>query len=829
MLPRYLPLMLLCMVSLLGAEPKRDGYGDPLPEGAIARLGSLVLRNEELILTAAFTPDGKTLAAAGSDSISFWDPVTGKLVRRVQLKNGEVKNAALRVQLAHISADSKTLIQTLPNYRGILYVLDARSGTPQGTLSRPKGGHIPALDLSRDGKVLAAVYWDSIVLFDVPRAKLLHEFKGPPAGALSPLGVIALTPDSKQLVLPHADGSLHLVDVASGKELRAFEMPPLRPGVPPSPRIQRLAVSPDGRYLAFDGPATPLTVCELATGKRLHELGPVPGYHLAFTPNGQVLAVDVSRGIRLFDVASGKEIRTLPLPAGGFHRLLFSPDGRTLAAVNGYIIRFWDMTAQRWLHPPTGHEGVIHSLAFFPDGKRLVSTDYSNEIRVWDIASAEVVAKRRNLSAASLAVDRDGKRVRFADYEISAHHWDFRTGSDEVQRRVVVVPGLFPNALALSPDGRSLAVQAAEAGGAGQKRRTYSLRLYDVKTNQSTALPGLPPQSRVSHVLFTPDSRRLAARCPDGTVCLWDRDTGKLVRELKSEKPSAPPMHLPLAFAADGRTLLTWINNLLRIRECTSGATRLQIPVAPKSLSAVAYAPDARFLACGQLDGRILVYSAVSGKELAQWQGKQGPVRSLAFSRDGRFLASGGANGTILIWKVPQDDSVRAIRNAGEAVSLWQALGATDAAAANRALAGLAAAPAQALPLFKERFRSTKTPLSPERLARLIADLDADAFKVRERATRELALAGNDAADALRQALDNNPSAESKRRIEDLLARLKPGGYSQRLRLLRAIEVLERIGTPPAKELLRDLAGQPSSDELKEEVQASLRRLGAKP
>ena len=110
-----------------------------------------------------------------------------------------------------------------------------------------------------------------------------------------------------------------------------------------------------------------------------------------------------------------------------------------------------------------------------------------------------------------------------------------------------------------------------------------------------------------------------------------------------------------------------------------------------------------------------------------------------------------------------------------------------------------------------------------------IADLDDDSFKVRERATRELAIAGPDAADALRHALSNEPSVESKRRIEDLLSRLKEGGDPQRLRFLRALEVLERIGTPAARDIVRDLAGKPLPIELKEEVQVSLRRMGDQP
>ncbi len=825
-------LILLCLCSLApAAEPKRDCYGDPLPEGAIARLGSLPLRPEGGIQSAAFTADGKTLVICEPLSLSFWDLATGKCVRRVPFDRSAPR------EIKRLSEDAKILM--VGDSKNVLHFIDAASGAEQGTLNHSQCGSIWGWPyLSRDGKILAAVHRarvagnkTSIAVWDVENGKLLHEFKEPSLAQVAPHGLIALTPDGKQLVLPHADGSLHLVDVAGGKEVRAFEMPPPRSRTAGALRFSRLALSPDGRYLAFGGPVTPWTVCEVATGKRVCQLEPAqsPNQALAFTPNGRFLAVaSPFNEIRLIGVLSGKEIRKLPKNKPEHSQLLaFSPDGRTLVEVSsGLTIRLWDVVAGCRLHPPVGHEAAVQALAFFPDGKRLVSADQSGELRVWDIASGQTIAQRPlNHQAASLTVGRDGETVRFACNDRSIHQWDSRTGRDQVRQGVV--DGLTTSSLALSPDGRSLAIVILK-GGVPQKRPADSeLRLYDLKTNKWIVLPHSPGQSWAGHMRFTPDSRRLAVCFYGGDLRLWDRDTGKLVREFKREAQVSHPIYP--TFAADGRSLLVSMDGRVRIREIASGADRLQIPPVPNSLFSLAYSPDARFVASGQRDGSILVYSAASGKQLAQLQSKQGYIHAVAFSRDGSLLASGGANGTILVWKVPEDDSVPVVRKEEEADSLWQALGDSDAAAANRALAGLAAAPAQALPLFKERLSTIGKQLERTQFADLIADLDNDSFKVRERAMRELALAGASAADALRDALHKNPSAEVKRRIEDLLEHLKKGGDSQRLRFLRALEVLERIGSPQAKDVLRSLAGQSLPPDLREEVQASLSRLGEKP
>src|SRR5262249_16284397 len=295
----------------------------------------------------------------------------------------------------------------------------------------------------------------------------------------------------------------------------------------PSQRVQRLALSPDGRYLAYGGPATPLTVCELATGKRLRELAPTQGIlsGLAFTPNGRFLVVDEFTRIRLIGVLSGKEIRKLTVPQGSNSTLLFSPDGRTLAAARGsHTINLWDMAADRQLHPIAGHEAAIESIVCWRDGKRLVSADYNRGMIVWDVTSGRELARRENNTPSlSVAVDGDGDAVRFAGYDVAAHRWNLSTGREERQQ---VLVGLSTNQLALSPDGRSMAIMTFG--------RARQLQLCDLKDNKMTVLQTLPAQGGISQIVFAPDSRRLVTTSNDSGLRLWNRDTGKLVREFKT-------------------------------------------------------------------------------------------------------------------------------------------------------------------------------------------------------------------------------------------------------------------------------------------------------
>jgi hypothetical protein len=116
-------------------------------------------------------------------------------------------------------------------------------------------------------------------------------------------------------------------------------------------------------------------------------------------------------------------------------------------------------------------------------------------------------------------------------------------------------------------------------------------------------------------------------------------------------------------------------------------------------------------------------------------------------------------------------------------------------------------------------------PANPERLARLLADLDAERFSVREQATADLAKFGDAAEPALRQLLAGKPTAEARRRAETLLEGIKLQVSPAILRGLRAVEALEAINTPAARSALEHLARGAPGVRLTREARAALDRL----
>jgi hypothetical protein len=223
------------------------------------------------------------------------------------------------------------------------------------------------------------------------------------------------------------------------------------------------------------------------------------------------------------------------------------------------------------------------------------------------------------------------------------------------------------------------------------------------------------------------------------------------------------------------------------------------------------------------------VWDVVTGEELGQFEGHQNAVLTIAFAPDGKSFATGSQDGNVLVWD-------RAALRPGpkpaadlpdkEVQARWDAL-AGDAAKAFVTINALAAAPQQALPLLKDRLKPVPGP-DPARVQQWIADLDNANFARREQATEQLRKLGARVTPALQKALDENPPKEARRRLEILLEQTAAGEElgAEELRSVRAVEVLERLGTAAAKDVLQALADGAPGAPTTTAAQAALERLG---
>ena len=213
--------------------------------------------------------------------------------------------------------------------------------------------------------------------------------------------------------------------------------------------------------------------------------------------------------------------------------------------------------------------------------------------------------------------------------------------------------------------------------------------------------------------------------------------------------------------------------------------------------------------------------------------GHAGEVFALAFTPNGKRLLSGSRDTTALVWDRsdvrPRERPPEKERSAKEWDELWSRLGDADAVRAYAALCTIVASRKQAVSVFQGRLRAETDP-DWKQISQLIADLDSDQFSTRKKASDELEKVGEPIAPALRKALEGEPTLEARKRLEELLAKATdkpPAGET--LRSLRAVEVLEHIATPEARQFLQKLAGGTPDARLTGEAKAALERLAKRP
>jgi hypothetical protein len=263
--------------------------------------------------------------------------------------------------------------------------------------------------------------------------------------------------------------------------------------------------------------------------------------------------------------------------------------------------------------------------------------------------------------------------------------------------------------------------------------------------------------------------------------------------------------------------------------ETATGLERLHFFVNNIRFGPLAFSPDGRMLASTCETDTIVVWDLWSGKELTRFRGHRGWITSLAFAPDGKSLASAGQDTTVLIWDVsallPVAKRAKDKFSPEELTRFWVDLAGVNGIRVYRLMGELAQRPDQTEAFLKENLANNPG-LSADRLARLLADLDDRDFKVRQKASEELANLGHIAEAALKRTLASKPSEEVSHRVTDLLERLDGDAQSpERWRLLRVIELLERIGRPQARQLLEKIAKDAVDDEVVRESKASLARL----
>jgi WD40 repeat protein len=678
-----------------------DRYGDPLPDGAVLRLGTMRLRPGNWCRCVTFSPDGRILGTLSELEIALWDVATGR-----QLRSMRVAGLAEDIDF---SPDGTVVAAVLEN-DGTVQLFDARSG--QLRLQVP--GHTDrahSVRFAPDGKTFATTadngtltLWDAATGTELLALHLTqYQWWQTP---------IAFSPDGNLLACG-VNEDIRLFDLSLGEDVGAIKKAH-------GDQITRLAFSPDGKTLFSSGcryqrvgPQAVTPVAELRsfnlTGRmRIRNFfgdAPVSGDCVFGLSRDSRIAVSrQANNLMVWDVASGKPTRTIPaywLPLGvsqghievtwavSQNAFTLSPDGKTFAcaATPLHNVILWDVASgQQKPAFPDAHCGSIHGIACAADGARIATCADDGSVRLWKAADSTPL-KTFWLSNSfpcrldSVVFSRDGKTLAAAGHD--------RKGGDDVgfvrifdsesgTTRREIEAGSNVAKVAISHDGSKLLIERnslvdRKIGGLARGRMiSEQPAVMQVDVRSGVKRPLFTLKSPLLFLAYSTDGAMIETIERDGSFKTWKTATGELVHSFVvsdaparpkplRQQPGGPFRGLSSAAVSTDGTLA--VVGAYGSHGGTIWDLTKEKPVgwfSPQDErfggNGVAISPNCRLVATYSLFGGrrpVRIWDTKSGRLLKTLE-QPSNVSTIQFTPDGRRLITGMTDGTALAWEVPE-------------------------------------------------------------------------------------------------------------------------------------------------------------------------------
>jgi WD40 repeat protein len=465
----------------------------------------------------------------------------------------------------------------------------------------------------------------------------------------------------------------------------------------------------------------------------------------------------------------------------------------------------------------TGHKGAVRAIVFSRDGKLVATGAADKTVRVWDPTTGQQKIKTDLPGEATgVAFSPDDKKLigACAGDQGLVVLLDCATGKPTWRNS-----GMrgCNGALAFSPDGNR--VVAGSEGG--------RILMFDAPTGKILfAFEGLGRgRGTTGAAAFSPDGRAVIYGGGGGSVRLFDSQTGLEVGQFGKVTDTVTAL---VYFREGNKIAMADGGMAIRVLDVATGEEGRAFE-GKKGIRSLALAPHGELVVIAREGGEIQMWDVASGKEERQFVAPE-TVNAVAFHPDGNRIATAGENGTAIVWDLTRDKKPLPKDfklTDKDLTASWADLGSEEGGKAYAAMRMLRADPANSVPFLKKQLRPRTERPDEKQIKQLIADLDSDDFATREKASKELEKRGEHAENNMREALAAGPSLEAKKRLERLL---KPLGQDYPLtakqqRDVRAVRVLEQVGTPEARKLLEALTKESPGWWVTQAATASLERL----
>jgi WD40 repeat protein len=614
-------LLVALLVVLQEPKPRVDLAGDPLPEGAVSRLGTRRWRTPGRVWSLAFARDGRTLLVGAGTTLLAWDLEKNERRRAFQGHRGVVGSIALHPDGARVLTGDGV------GAMGLWHI-------ESGAKIRMFTGHVGrvwSVALSKDGATALSAGMDGTLgLWNVEtgeRTRTLKGHKGPAMGAV-------FIKDDTRILSGGADGRMILWDAATGDRLKSVDAH--------RGEISGVVLSPDGRtVVTTNGLIIPaegqgqevaegsLGAWDVETGRRLRLIPGRAGFlWAAFTPDGKnVVAGCADRSAAVWDLETGARLLDFEGLGDRTHPVAIR-DG-VVAIGDGTSVALFDANTGKRKFDVPGHSDGVGGVGFLPDG-RAVTAGADGWIGIWDPETGRRVRAIDTgaLEFGALALSPDGKQALTGGWRSPVSLWNLESGD-----RIRQFAGFSARGLAFGP---GTAVTALLDG---------KVLIWDLESG----LGGRDfSGSSTGAVAVRPDGKRALVPVAPKSAAMIDFSTGQVLRKLSGHTGDV----MSLAFSADGETAATGGADGVIILWDGEGEKEKGRIEAGNPVRALAFGPRG-LLAAGH-SGRVSVWETPSGKRLASYQGHNGGVTSVAIDREGRRVISGAGDTTAVVWEIPR-------------------------------------------------------------------------------------------------------------------------------------------------------------------------------
>ena len=818
----FIPIFAVAIIAIgtsfssADTKPVRlDAYGQPLPDGAIARLGKLKFGLLGSPMAVAWSPDGKKLAAVNNDKprLLIWEYPSGKVLTELRLPNASAGRMLF-------SPDGKYLFWT--DVHAAWHTSRLWNVETMTEVERPGQlrGEMPAVAFSRDGKRLALAGRNADVVEWTIGAAEAKIHRGSSASDFA----VHYSAKNELIIARGSGDGVTVKNLATDTVGPEFEAPGLH--------FRPIALSPDGKWIAYQRERQKVVVREIGETREWSlpiNKADIPA-SLTFTPDAKCLAVTLLGHMTLLDLATGKP--RFDKNHSMFIEAVFSPDGEWFATFGGnheHAVLIFDAKTGESVPTSVGHSSPVHRTYWTPDGKAVMTHAPMRGdpfIHFWEPRTGKLI---RSWDVGSwfpgVRWTADGRTV------VSVGSWDkskqFQVWDADTLKSTRVFGNRHPQLaghFALADDGRRIV--SSGVGGYPD-----DLMLWDFTTGEKVWKEPLKTQQFVSAIEFLLGDDEILIVTHDGLWIIGQDDPGrpKLRPYLKDYGAvvalSPDKKLLAVTHSSSTKQFRVWT----RIVEVATGRVVVELGSDLQG-NAVAFSPDGRTCIVGTMVDQLQFFDVSTGNILTTLD--TGSGYGFSVSPDGKLLVCPGRDkdrATPLVWDVER--WVRRARSDVNAATAAQIANWTrqlidpEPAGAIAAAWRLADNPKQAVPALREMFERSPKP-DAATIAKLIAELDDAKFTVREAATRELFRFGTAAAPAVANALKAGGSPERMKRLRDLHTRLTDVAASPEILFAsRAVMALEQAGTAEARELLETATKGDPPSRLTQEAKWALDRL----